>query len=100
MPMYLQIVVFTVQTCIMLSNKGLNLDISEGEDLAFLCLEVFSFALALYFLIIEIIKIVGFCKMTNRKAFAKQKYFESIWELSSPIMIMIVQTWSTLVGIK
>ena len=65
-----------------------------------LILEIVSFILAFYFLIIEIIKIVGFCKMTNRKAFARKKYFETIWEFASPIMIMVVQIWSSIVGVK
>ena len=38
--------------------------------------------------------------MTNRKAFARKKYFETIWEFASPIMIMVVQIWSSIVGVK
>ena len=56
MPMITQLIIFTIYTCFILVNK------KNANSTLIVVLEWVSLALAAYFLILEVIKMVGFCR--------------------------------------
>mmetsp|Transcript_35249 Transcript_35249/g.46413 ORF Transcript_35249/g.46413 Transcript_35249/m.46413 type:complete len:312 (+) Transcript_35249:484-1419(+) len=85
MPMVLQLFVFTILTCFCMVNKR-NVDKTLMPTL-----EYVSAVLALYFLLIELIKTVGFFRSSQASSITGKVIFEISIELASPILILIVQ---------
>ena len=54
LPMMMQLIVFTIYTCFILTNK------KNANNIMTWTLEYISLALAAYFLLIEVIKMIGF----------------------------------------
>ena len=94
--MYLQLAIFTLFSCFILPVQNeANSSLRAG-------LEIASFVLAAYFLIIEIIKIRSLYRgkagressVMSLKEQVNLALSDMIWELGSPILIIIVQVTS------